>query len=332
MKSIIRIINKIKCDSVRRKFDRMNSGSIAKQLGKDWKAYLKWRKRRKNLHSLFSDIDRIIYDVLYSVFDVFDTGMTITSVILIVIITLVLTGVLGMLARLFPVLMPFVIMPIIIFFILAFLAPIMGIVMSFAKEMTALKDHNLSACTTDLKRFLKHRNSPLKNMYKSMSNDDLNHVIERCHNEAWAGSELIDNDDDSYGIAKILYTVFLNQTNGCFYNHKALELIELMWIDHGVPLEFSMKNTGVLVRQWSKLSNGEISWNEYYGIISDMLSKVIGVAARAGEKDKNTVMSRINSIKHDSYVVNNSPDVVRIRNLVDRVHDSSTELVGGRAS
>lgn len=341
-----KILNKINWAFARKKLNRMRPEDLVGQLGKDWKAYLKWRKHRLRLSSWLENVDRIINDMIDRAFRKVIMIFEVSPLIVVGII--LCSVVLGWLAKiLFPGMISIIkiasFSPIILTLSLTFLymafkiiAIIIVIIVNLINSIIKINNDSLLACTTDLKRFLKHRHGTLKNMYRSMVK---NHVIERYCNEAWGGSEILDNNEDSsyYGIARILSTVFLSQPDSggygfYYYTHKTLEMIEFMLIVHRSLLNSNIDKISLLVQQWPDLFTRRISWDDYNDKLDSMLSEARKISSRVEEEDRNIVLDRLESLKHDSDVLNGSPDVVKMRDLVKRVHDSSTELVGRRAS
>lgn len=144
-----------------------------------------------------------------------------------------------------------------------------------------------------------------------------------------------DREDLYYGMTKTLITVFMIQLDGSLYSYdnfaynlKTIQLIYSMWMEHRASLEFNKRETGLLIRSWLELYYGEIGISDYNEMIDGMLSDTLEVAGMIERKDKATVMERLESLKRDSDVVNGSKDVMKMRDLVGMVHDSSTELVG----
>lgn len=323
-----RTANEIKWMRAERKISKMRPEDVARRLSVDWKAYLGWRRRRK-VGYLVLDVVGYMLEGAFSCTSI----ETLTSIMSIVGVTFLLTVVLGMPSRLIHIVSLFTIMLIVLLLAFFLITPIMCIVTSFIKGKIGLENHELSACTADLKRFLRHRRGPLKNMYRSMGDGGLHDLMERCHRESWVGGDLLDDDSPEHGVAKILYTVFMGQPDaGRAYDGKTFELIELMLVDHKTPSPFILRETGLLVRSWADLSTGGVSRSDYDEKIDFMLSEAHEYFKRAEGADERVVLDRLDSLKRGSDVVNGSPDVARMRDLVDRVHDSSAELVGRTVS
>lgn len=329
-----KILNKINWAFARKRLDGMRPEDLVGQLGKDWKAYLKWRERMDRMPSLIGNAGRVIGDVIDRSF---------RRVIIIFGLSYLIIVNCDCLARIsFPGMVSFIKIAdsglIVLFLLLAVLYAIFELVAVIMLLIASSLDKRIKTndgSLTGLKRFLEHRHGPLKNMYRSMVK---NHVLER-YREAWDEIALLDSDDDSSycGAAKILFIVFLSQPDSGGYGfycntYKTIEMIEFMLVAHRSSLKSNIDEIGLLVQQWPDLFTRRISWDDYNGKVDSMLSEARRNSSRIEGEDRSIVLDRLESLKHDSDVVNNSPDVMRIRNLVDRVHDSSTELVGKQAS
>lgn len=312
-----------------RKLDGMPPGDIVGRLDEDWRAYLKWRGRRARMSSLLENVGRFISNVIDKPFRRVIIIFGASSLIIVFcdcLAKMFSPGLISIIKTVASGLIVLFLSLAVLYEIFKLVAVIMLLIVSYLDKRIKTNDG-----LADLKRFLKHRHGPLKNMYRPMVK---NHVFEQ-YRKAWGGSSLLGNDGDSsyYGAARILSTVFLSQLDsggyGFYYNtHKTLEMIEFMLVVHRSSLKSNIDKISLLVQQWPDLFTRRISWDDYNEKVDSMLSEARKNSSKVEEEDKGIVLDRLESLKHDSDVVNNSPDVARMRGLVDRVHDSSIELAG----
>lgn len=330
-----KILNKINWAFARKELDGMRPEDLVGQLGKDWKAYLKWRERMDRMPSLLGEIKRVANIVINSSFRRMVMVFSASSLIIVACERLAEVSFPGMISVMKTAAFGLIILFLSLTALYVTFKSIAIIMVLIACPLDKSMKTSDDGSFTDLKRFLEHRHGPLKNMYRSMVK---NHVLER-YREAWDENALLDSDDDSSycGAAKILFTVFLSQPDSggygfyC-YTHKTLEMIEFMLVAHRSSLKSNIDEIGLLVQQWPDLFTGRISWDDYNGKVDSMLSEARRNSSRIEGEDRSIVLDRLESLKHDSDVVNGSPDVVKIRDLVKRIHDSGTELIGKQAS
>lgn len=185
--------------------------------------------------------------------------------------------------------------------------------------------------------FLKHHHGRLKTFYKVFM------LSNKKYREYFDDDYMTLDKSVYYGFDKVLSTIWSCQTcdssnvfgiDGLYEDdvYTTYQLIRFMWANHRSPLLSSRHETGLLIRAWSDLSVDKIGWKEYYEIVNEMALRVKREANIMETTDKNSILERLDSIKHDSDVVNGSPDVARMRGLIGRVHDSGAELSRKTAS
>ena len=328
-----KILNKINWAFARKRLDGMRPEDLVGQLGKDWKAYLKWSGRRVRMSSLLGEIELVANIVINSSFRRMVMVFSASSLIIVACERLAEVSFPGMISVMKTAAFGLIILFLSLTALYVTFKSIAIIMVLIACPLDKRMKTSGDGSFTDLKRFLKHRHGPLKNMYRSMVK---NHVIERYCNEMWGESdELLDNNEDSsyYGIVRILSTVFISQPDSDNYDFyllysKTLEMIEFMLVAHRSLLKSNIDKIGLLVQQWPDLFTRRISWDDYNNKLDSMLSEARRNSSRIEGKDRSIVLDRLESLKRDSAVVNGSKDVMKMRDLVGMVHDSSTELIG----
>lgn len=301
----------------------MSPEDITLQLESDWAAYIRRRQRRIKVCSWIDGVSHRYKNVITN------TKTIITAIILSFVfgfafcITPLSQSHVFVLAVLCVIGIPLVSIPIygIIRLVGKFIRPV-DYVKGIGREMAG---------------FLKHHHGRLKTFYKVFMSSN------KKYREYFDDDYMTLDKSVYYGVDKILSTIWSCQTcdssnvfgiDGLYEDdvYTTYQLIRFMWANHRAPLRFSRHETGLLVKEWVSLLSGRTDWSTYDGMVRSMIPEVIKATSTRASRDKDSILERLESIKRDSDVVNGSPSIVRIRDLVDRVHDSSVELVGRTVS
>ena len=348
-------LNRDTLDGANRRLHKMKPEDITKRVQREWRSYVKWRRRRRRLSSWY--LNKVLKNKLAKLL-----------IVLLVIILFLgcLSGLCIITVRIFPHFLgldwPFnclsysvVFIPILIALFINVSAFLHNVFYSLdmdqndnsMKVFFELHPHDLIARLYEpIKNpnfFEKHYDAlynPVYDVAAKLPDCVYRDIPTIRHGDDFQKTETIEEEDStSYGTMKLLYNLFFHLLSASFRDlmHKrqnwsdkikTFELIHLMWNKNHVPLTSSKRETGLLVRAWSDLSAGRISWNEYYGMVDAMTARVKAEAATIVVRDRKEVIDRLMDLKHDSDVMNDSQSLTRMRDLVGRLHESSTELTG----
>ena len=361
MSKIKLFLDKNPLDSVNRRLHKMKPEDITDRVQREWRSYVKWRRRRRRLSSWYlnkvhpsESVDILIFLV---------TLMLCTIGMAVIVAGLILVA-----QSIFSNLLVEIISSVLVIFSLSILVMIKLLLKGFDIHV-ALYSSDMDRKDNSMRAFFElHPHNLIAELYKPVKKpnlfekhyDDLDYddmfMIDELPEFVYSDIPSIDKSDDfqktetieeedstSYGTMKLLYNLFIHLLNvnyrGSLYRHqnwsaktKTLELIHLMWNKNHVPLTSSKRETGLLVRAWSDMLSGKIGWKEYYGMVDAMMARVGAEASTIEERDKSEVIDRLMKLKHDSDVMNDSQSLARMRDLVGRLHESSAELVGRTVS
>lgn len=336
----------------------MKPEDITKRVQRGWRSYVKWRRRRRRMSSWYlkkvhpNKPVRLLFVIIAAVGPPVIAAAILIGLVLFTQSTLQnLPIIIGMIIEGFYVLLSFL---------------IMCELFSKGDDIQAtLYSLDMDKKNNRMKAFFKlHPHDLIARLHKPIKDsnffeknyDDLDNFVNNSivklpdyvYNDIppiyniddFQKTETIEEEDSvSYGTMKILYNMFLHLLNASFRDPlrnvpnwsnktKTFELIHFMWNKNHVPLKSNMLETGRLVRAWSDLSVGRLSWDEYYGMVDAMMTRVETEADTIVARDRKEVIDRLMDLKHDSEVMNDSQSLTRMRDLVGRLHESSTKLTG----
>lgn len=350
--------NRDPLDGVNRRLHKMKPEDITGRLQRGWRSYVKWRRRRRRLSSwYFNKVypNRLIRSLL-AIIAVF--GPPIIAIAVSVGLILVtqsifpnLTIISSMMIGAVDVALFFLIMCKLFSNVEDIQATLYSLDMdkqyNNMRTFFELHPHDLIArlheSIKDPNFFEKHYDAldnPVYNATVELPDCIYRDIPTIRHGDDFQETETAEEEDStSYGTMKLLYNLFLHllgassrdlmhKRQNWSAKIKTFELIHFMWNKNHMPLESSTRETGLLVRAWSDLSVGRLSWDEYYGMVDAMMARMKTEASAIAARDRKEVIDRLMDLKHDSDVMNDSQSLTRMRDLVGRLHESSTELTG----
>ena len=348
-------LNRDTLDGANRRLHKMKPEDITKRVQREWRSYVKWRRLRRRLSSWY--LNKVLKNKL--------AKLLIVPLVIIILLGC-LSGLCIITVRIFPHFLgldwPFNCLSYSVVFIPILIALFINVSAFLHDVFYSLdmdKQHNSMKAFFELHPhdLIARLHKPIKDSnFFEKNYDDLDNFVDNLivklpdyvYNDIppiyniddFQKTETIEEEDSvSYGTMKILYNMFLHLLNASFRDPlrkvpnwsnktKTFELIHFMWNKNHVPLKFNILETGRLVRAWSDLSVGRLSWDEYYGMVDAMTARVEAEADIIVARDRKEVIDRLMDLKHDSEVMNDSQSLTRMRDLVGRLHESSTELTG----